>query len=180
MKSHRFGSIAAAVACIGMVWSPAAMAAAPAVDTTNDVALRTGGLLVGQVIDQQGVAKTGTRVSIQFAGKEVATTTTDANGVFAAKGLRGGQYQLVTPTGASVCRLWAPDTAPPSARPAALVVSGNQVVRAQGADCNCEGGGPMHSWVGWVKTHPYITAGTVAAAIAIPIALADDDFDHGS
>jgi hypothetical protein len=180
MKSHRLGSMAALVACLGMVLSPSAMAATPAVAATNDVALRTGGLLVGQVIDQQGVAKAATPVSIQFAGKEVATTTTDANGVFAAKGLRGGQYQLVTPTGGSVCRLWAADTAPPSARPAALVISSNQVVRAQEPDCNCEGGGPMHSWVGWVKTHPYLTAGTVAAAIAIPLALADDDFDHGS
>ncbi|HVT26684.1 MAG TPA: carboxypeptidase-like regulatory domain-containing protein [Lacipirellulaceae bacterium] len=176
MKIHRLGSIATAVACLGMVLSQSAMAAAPAAGALNDVALRAGGLLVGQVVDQQGVAKAGMPVSIQFAGKEVAKTTTDKNGVFAAQGLRGGQYQLVTPTGGTVCRLWAPNTAPPSARPAALVVSGNQVVRGQGVD----GGGPMHSWVGWVKTHPYITAGTVAAAVAIPIALADDDFDHGS
>jgi hypothetical protein len=180
MKSHRLGTIAAAAACFGMVLSPLAMAAPPTVAAPNDVALRTDGLLVGQVIDQQGVAKAGMPVSIQFAGKEVAKTTTDANGVFAAKGLRGGQYQFVTPTGASVCRLWAPNTAPPSARPGALVVSGNEVLRAQGPDCSCQSGGPMHAWVGWVKTHPYITAGTVAAAIAIPIALADDDFDHGS
>jgi hypothetical protein len=172
MKSHRFGSIAAAIACVGMVLPTSAMAATPAAAAANsDIALRTGGLLVGQVVDQQGVAKAGTPVSVQFAGKEVVNTTTDANGVFAAKGLRGGQYQLVTPQGGSVCRLWAADTAPPSARPAALVVSGNEVVR---------GSGPGGAWVGWVKAHPYITAGTVAAAIAIPFALASDDSDHGS
>src|SRR3954470_6107190 len=99
MKSHRLGSIAAAIACIGMVLPTSAMAAAAA---NSDIALRTGGLLVGQVVDQQGVAKAGTPVSVQFAGKEVVNTTTDANGVFAAKGLRGGQYQLVTPQGGSV------------------------------------------------------------------------------
>lgn len=171
MKLHGLGSLAATIACIGMVLPPSAIAATPATTTTNDVALRAGGLLVGQVVDQQGVAKAGTPVSIQFAGKEVAATTTDGNGVFAARGLRGGQYQILTPQGGSECRLWAADTAPPSARPAALLVSGNDVVRGQG---------PMASWVGWVKAHPYITAGTVAAAIAIPLALADDDFDNGS
>jgi hypothetical protein len=173
MKSHRLGSIAAAIACFGMVLPTSAIAATPTAAAPNsDVALRTGGLLVGQVVDQQGVAKAGTPVSVQFAGREVVNTTTDANGVFAAKGLRGGQYQLVTPQGGSVCRLWAADTAPPSARPAALVVSGNEVVRGQG--------GPAGAWVGWMKAHPYITAGTVATAIAVPLVLASDDSDHGS
>ncbi len=171
MKFHGFAKYAAAVACLGMILPQAGFGAAPATEANKDVALRTGGLLVGQVVDQQGVAKAGTPVSIQFAGKEVVQTTTDANGVFAAKGLRGGQYQLVTPQGGTVCRLWAADTAPPSAKPAALVVSGNEVVRGQG---------PMNSWVGWMKQHPYLTAGTVTAAIAIPLALAEDDFDSGS
>lgn len=164
-----------------MLLPASAFAAAPAPAVTNDVALRTGGLLLGQVVDQQGVAKAGIPVSIQFAGKEVVSTTTDSNGVFAAKGLRGGQYQLLTPQGGSVCRLWAADTAPPAARPAALVVFGDQVVRGQGEVPPCPpSGGPMNSWVGWMKAHPYLVAGTVAAAIAIPLALADDDFDSGS
>jgi hypothetical protein len=173
MKFQAIGKIATSVACIAMALPLPAFAVSPAAPATNDVALRAGGLLVGQVLDQQGVAKTGTPVSVQFAGKEVVTTTSDANGVFAAKGLRGGQYQLVTPQGASVCRLWAPETAPPSARPAALVISGNEVVRAQG-------GGPINSWVCWAKMHPYIVAGTVTAAIAVPVALASTDFGSGS
>src|SRR5207244_11669104 len=127
-------------------------------NAANDVALRAGGLLVGQVVDQQGVAKVGTPVSVQFAGKDVVRATTDANGVFAAKGLRGGQYQLLTPLGGSVCRLWADNTAPPAARPAALIVSGNQVVRGQGEvpPPYPQGGGPMNSWVNWLKCHPYL------------------------
>jgi hypothetical protein len=162
--------MAAALACVAMIMPPSAMAA----DTTvvpTDVALRPGGLLLGQVVDQQGVAKPDAVVSVQYADYEVVRTTTDANGVFAAQGLRGGQYQLVTKDGFSMCRLWAPDTAPPAARPAALVVSGNNVVRGQW------GGGPMHSWIGWVKAHPYITAGIVVTAIGVPLALADDDDD---
>ena len=168
MKRNSLGNMASALACVAMVMPSSALAVEPAVHHT-DVALRHGGLLVGQVVDQQGAVKPGAVVSVQYADYEVARTTTDANGVFAAQGLRGGQYQLVTEDGISVCRLWAPDTAPPAARPAALVVSGNNVVRGQW------GGGPMHQWLDWVKAHPYITAGVIATAIAVPLALADDD-----
>lgn len=174
MKRMFFGKLAAAVACLGMVAPPAAYAAAPAGESHTsiggvDVALRPGGVLVGQVVDQQGGAKANQVVSIQYANREVVRTTTDANGVFAAQGLRGGQYQILTDDGISTCRLWAANTAPPSARPAALVVADGTVVRGNW------GHGPMHQWVGWMKSHPYITAGAIAAAIAIPLALADDD-----
>ena len=169
MKRNSFGTMAAAVACLGMMLPAPALAVGPAANVGTDVALRAGGMLVGQVVDPQGVAKAAAPVSIRYGQHEVVQTTTDANGVFAAQGLRGGQYQLVTENGVSVCRLWAVDTAPPAARPAALLVCGDQAVRGQWS------GGPMGDWVGWVKAHPYITAGVVAAAIAIPIALADDD-----
>src|SRR6478672_12103689 len=120
MKLHTSCTIAAALACVGMLIPASAFAATPFAPTTpaSDVALRSGGLLVGQVVDQQGVARVNTPVSIQFAGREVVSTTTDSNGVFAAKDLRGGQYQILTPQGGNVCRLWAADTAPPSARTA--------------------------------------------------------------
>jgi hypothetical protein len=163
--------LAAAAACLGMVLPPTALASSP-IAPTGDVALRSGGLLVGQVVDAQGVAKAGTLVSIRQGEQEVVRTTSDANGVFAAQGLRGGQYQLFTEDGSCACRLWAADTAPPNARPAALVVSGNDVVRGQ------YGAGGM---IGWVKAHPYITAGVVAGAIATPLAfIDDDDDDNGS
>jgi hypothetical protein len=94
--------------------------------------------------------------------------------VFAAQGLRGGQYKINTVEGSSECRLWAADTAPPSARPAALVVTGNNLVRGMPGD------GVFHSWKEWCMAHPYITAGTVATAVAVPIIIADDDWDSGS
>jgi hypothetical protein len=171
MKRSSLGTMAAAAACLSMLLPPTAFAASP-IAPANDVALRAGGLLVGQVVDTQGVAKAGAVVSIRQGENEVVRTTTDANGMFAAKGLRGGQYQLQTEDGSSSCRLWATDTAPPAARPAALIVSGDDLVRGQ------NGGGGL---VGWVKAHPYITAGVVAAAIATPLAfIDDDDDDNGS
>jgi hypothetical protein len=171
MKRMTFGKVAAAVACFGMMLPPQACGAEKAFSPV-DVALQSGGLLVGQVVDQQGAAQAGKVVSIQYANHEVVRTTTDANGMFAARGLRGGQYQVLTDDGVSVYRLWAPNTAPPAARPAALLVSGDQAVRGQWGN----GGGVL----GWMKAHPYLTAGGIAAAIAIPLALADDDDDNGS
>jgi len=172
MKRNSLGVMAAAVACLGTMLPPSAFAASPIAPAT-DVALRSGGLLVGQVVDPQGLAKAGTVVLIRQGEHEVVRTTTDANGVFAAQGLRGGHYQLQTQDGACDCRLWAADTAPPAARPAALVVSGNEVVRGQF--------GPAASMVGWMKAHPFITAGFVAAAIATPLAFIDsEDDDNGS
>jgi hypothetical protein len=170
MKRNNFATLATALATLSMLVPPV-RAAAPSFSPT-DVALRPGGVLVGQVVDQQGVAQARTAVSIRYNGQEVVRTTSDDQGVFAAKGLRGGQYQLVSVEGESVCRLWAADTAPPAARPAALVVTGNSLVRGQF--------GPIDSWKEWVKAHPYIVAGTVVSAIAIPLALADDDWDSGS
>lgn len=177
MKRNLWGTMAAAVACVGMVIPPPAVAAEPMAGAM-DVALRPGGVLVGQVVDRQGVPRANQTVSIQFGSHEVVRTTTDENGTFAAQGLRGGQYQLVTHEGISVCRLWAHNTAPPAAQPEALVVCGNQVVRGQwGARGH---GGPLHGSLEWVRAHPYITAGAIAAAIAIPLALADDDDYVGS
>ena len=110
-------------------------------------------------------------VAIRYADREVVRTTTDKDGVFAAQGLRGGQYQLVTEKGQSMCRFWAVDTAPPSAQQIALILSGDSIVRGQ---FGMPGYGPMTDWVEWIKAHPYLTAGIVAAAVAVPIALTSD------
>jgi hypothetical protein len=37
--------------------------------------------------------------------------------------------------------------------------------------------GPFGKAMGWVSDHPFITAGIVATAIAVPLALEDDDDD---
>ena len=171
MKTKPFGTWAAAIALFGAMLPPSALAAPP-IAGTNDIALRPGGLLVGQVVDPQGIVRAGMPVSIEYAGHEVVRTTTDESGVFAAKGLREGQYQLNTVEGSSSCHLWAADKAPPTARPEALVVSGNNNYLVRGQTHSSRG------LKGWIWEHPYLTAGTIAAAVAIPLVLADDDWDH--
>ncbi len=171
MKSMWFKYVTSGIACLGTMIPTSVVAASGAeVPTSSDIALREGGLLVGQVVNSQGNAVVNAPVSIRYANHEVVRTASDERGVFAARGLRGGQYELLTEQGSSTCRLWAADTAPPSAKPSALLVSGNSMVRGQGA---------VQNGIGWMKTHPYLTGTAIAAAIAIPIAVSDDD-DSGS
>lgn len=177
MKFRRVQTILAAVACVGLVCPPSVMAEQTAEQPTSgikDVALAPGGVLVGQVVDPQGAFRSGSTVVIQQGDQEIVRTQTDQNGVFAARGIRGGQYLVASENGQCLCRLWAPDTAPPAASNAVVVVTGQDVVRAQW--------GPQYGgrWLNWVRSHPYITAGIIAAAIATPIAIAaNDDDDHG-
>ena len=167
MKIRFIQRAAAAVACIGLLLPPSVQAApATAMKTQGDIALREGGLLVGQVVDARGKALPKIDVAILQGEDEVVRSKTDKNGVFAAKGLRGGEYRVVTGGGQVAYRLWAPKTAPPAASHTALVVTGEPVVNG-----NLGHGG----LVGWVSEHPLLVAAGIATAIAVPIAVADDD-----
>lgn len=156
--------MAAAIACLGIVVPQAALAAPPADSGVADVALRDGGTLVGAVYTAQGLPQEGALVSVQSNGQEVARATTDEQGRFVAQNLKGGVYQLVTADGASLYRAWTAGTAPPAAENAALVVGG-QTVRG-----HFGGGG----WAAWLS-NPWVLAAIIATAIAVPIAVNDDD-----
>lgn len=156
--------MAAAIACLGIVVPQAALAAPPAASGISDVALQDGGTMVGAVYTAQGLPQQGAVVSVQSNGQEVARTTTDDHGRFVAQGLKGGVYQLVTSDGASLYRAWTEGTAPPAAENAALVVAG-QTARGQ------LGGGGLRAWL----SNPWVLAAIVATAIAVPIAVNDDD-----
>jgi hypothetical protein len=124
-----------------------------------DVALRPGGFLLGQAVDAQGAPVAGKPVSIRQQGNEVVATTTDPAGYFLVKGLRGGTYEIAVGESQGVFRLWAAGTAPPSAEEGALVVAGAAPVRGQG--------GPIGYWL----SKPWVIAGGVAAAVAVPVAI---------
>jgi hypothetical protein len=174
MKPNRFQMLAATLAWLGMVVPQAAFAAQPA-PPSQDVALGPGGLIVGQVVNPQGEVQRAAVVSIQHDQFEVVRTITDDNGMFAAQGLRGGTYQIVTEQSQGVYRLWAPETAPPAAHQSAMVVTNPDIVRGQWGS---HGFGYGYGWLDWMRAHPYLTAGIIASAIAIPVALAANDDDH--
>lgn len=147
----------------------------------HDVALAPGGLLVGQLLDTEMQPICGERVEIQIDGKTAVETRTDTNGVFAATGLRGGAHEIVAGGSTELCRLWAPETAPPHA------VSGLRYVPGQGDVVRGQWGNPpgYNSFAGQMKafaTNPWVIAGVIATAIAVPVALhnMDDDDDNGS
>ena len=161
-----------ALACVGMlIPGPALRAAAPSqaagkgsTPAVLDVALQSGGTLQGQIVDAQGKPLSRTAVSIRQSDREVAATLTDESGRFRASGLRGGMCQVVAGGAVGTYRLWAPKTAPAAARPAALiVVDGQPLVRGNRA-------------MQWLR-NPWVIAGIVAVAIAVPVAIhaADDD-----
>lgn len=138
--------------------------ASPATAPIRDVALQAGGVLRGQVLDAQGqpAAKVAVRaVGLGHRAEQSVTGQTDAQGNFELAGLNGGVYRLETTQGARLCRVWAPNTAPPVADASVLLVHSGGVIR--------ENLGSI-GWLGWTL----IGIG-VAAAIAIPLALDDDD-----
>lgn len=146
---------------------------APVVQTPSDIVLQDKGVLVGRIVDNRGQAVANSPVSLLTGGKEVARVVTDKTGRFEAKGLNGGVYQVASTGHQGSYRLWAPKTAPPTASQGLSIVSQPvDVVRGQYSP----GPGNPFSAVGqWVAEHPIWTAAGAAAAIAIPIALDDDD-----
>jgi hypothetical protein len=135
----------------------------------QDVALAEGGVLTGQVVNTAGKPQAMAPVSLVTGGKEIARVTTDKQGQFRVASLKGGVYQVSTNGKTGVYRFWAPRTAPPSSLNGLNMVSGNQIVRGQ------MGGGPLASAGQWIAEHPIITAAGIATAIAVPLALDDDD-----
>lgn len=169
------GSIAA-LACSSMLSAQLAYAAGPQIAPhmqqaepkhrmIHDVALEEAGVFRGQVVDSQGNTRAAVPVSIVREAREVARAETDASGRFAVHGLTGGIYEVYTPAGSGIYRVWSPHTAPPAAVPAAIITPHENVVRGQ------MNGGQALSWL----ANPWVLAGIVAAAIAIPLALDDDD-----
>ena len=148
----------------GLVYGATASLPAPegSSPVVTDVALHDGGVLAGQVSDSNGTVQTAVRVSLQNTqSQEIATGVTDQQGAFRVRGVRPGVYQIVTPQARGFYRLWAPGTAPASARPTAMVVG--DTVRGGVGD--------------WASAHPVATVlviGGVAAAIAVPLALTNN------
>ncbi len=153
------------------------VAAAPIV---FDVTLRDGGVLLGQVVDPQGVAQTKVPVSVRDRDREVAASVTDAHGYFAVRGLRGGVYTIMAGAGGGTFRVWQPGTAPPSAQQGALVMAERATIRGQCAEgcaeptCGPTGCAmpcaPACGLMSWMS-NPWVVTGIVATAIAVPVAI---------
>ena len=181
MKTKTIQCLVVALWCVGLPLAPCVNADEIQVRSV-DIALNTGGLLVGQVVNTEGQALVATQVVLKSGGKEVARCQTDKEGAFQVAGLKGGAVQIASAGTEGNCRLWAPGTAPPAAQQGLLVVAEGEVVRGQhaggrvpgrryGRGVQGHGGGLLALMI----DHPLVTAGAVGAAIAVPLAVSNDD-----
>ncbi|MCE9552172.1 MAG: hypothetical protein K8T91_02205 [Planctomycetes bacterium] len=153
----------------------------PGVATCVDVVLAPGGVLRGQVQSGQAAPCGAMELVLMQVGKESARTTTDRNGMFELNGVRGGAYAVSAGGATMDVRLWSEGTAPPSARDSLMVIARGDVSRGQGSDGLqgqgsdvTRGQGPGGTF--WrTVTNPWVSAGLIGAAIAVPIALNNND-----
>ncbi|MBN2477531.1 MAG: carboxypeptidase regulatory-like domain-containing protein [Pirellulales bacterium] len=136
----------------------------------QDVVLQDGGVLLGKVVSPQGIALSKVPVSLQDQRREVARGVTDQNGCFAVRGLRTGVYQLVGAGSHGTCRMWTRDSAPPTSQPGVLLVAGD-TIRGQCSDgCDSGCGNCKGSLAFWLA-NPWVVAGVLATAVAVPVAV---------
>jgi hypothetical protein len=159
------GILVSLLAAAVLFQGPIAAAADPTPVATQDVRLREGGILLTRVVDLQGKPMADEEVVVEFRGKPIASGFSNDKGLVAISGLRAGQHSLVTRTGATVCRLWMPETAPPSAVNTPAVVSDSTLVRGQFGAFNL----PM-----------LVYAGVAAAALVIGVSARNDAQDAES
>lgn len=166
-----------------------------------DLQLRENGSILGKLVDRQGNALPNVDVQVLAKRGAAASVTTNQEGVFVAQGLSAGEMTVHIGGQSQAVRVWDAKLAPPSASPAALFVVGD-AVRGQCCpqdncapacggcgSCNqcCTSGGGYglfghgggHGWGSGLGhgllARPWLLGAGVAAAIAIPLALDDDD-----
>ena len=154
-------SVLVALSAVGLLTPHTVLAAPVGPIAVTDVQLRDGGVLVGQLVDAQGTPVQGMPVSLRQNDRELAATLTDESGYYTISGLKGGIYHVASSNGSAAYRLWSPGTAPPAAQQGALMVVGDEVVRGQ-----------FGMW-GFL-TNPWVVAGLIATAIAVPIAISNN------
>ncbi len=185
------------LACAGMISPLAAFGETPSSETRTvtqirDVALNASNALVGQVVNTMGHGIANAPVRIANQTGTVAETTTDSHGYFQTVDLQGGVFQVSSIGTNALYRVWADQTAPPSASHGVLLVlSDTDVARGQCPDGSCgpggypvdpnggyyegiPGAGAGHGLLG-LLANPWVVAAAVAVAIAVPLALDDDN-----
>lgn len=129
-----------------------------------DVTLSDGGVLLGQVVDQQGKGLAKLPLTLRDQSKILGTAETNEQGYFAFRSVTSGVYQIVSTQGYGAYRVWTPQAAPPSSQKGALLVAGNGAVR----------GNLGNSCLAFI-TNPWFVLGVVATAIAVPVAISAAD-----
>lgn len=143
-------------------------------DQLRSVELNEKNLLVGKVVDVTGAPVAGQKVVVRSqsdlnAVQEVVVSGRD--GRFEVAGLHTGRVVFDVENESYGCRVWNHGIAPPKSLTSISVVPQSHIVRGQG-ECKPS----CMDRLRCMSPQAKICLGLlVAAAIAIPIALADDD-----
>jgi len=154
--------VAVSIATVGFCFPQFALAATPQGNpspTITDVRLHESGTLHGRIVTDENAAVADMEVALRSGEKTLVVGKTDRNGCFAFSGLCNGVYKLSTAKGQHIYRAWTARTAPPAAQPYALLVT--DTVRGQLA---------MTTFRNWMA-NPWVIAGIIGAAVAIPVAI---------
>ena len=156
--------VAVCLAVVGFCIPQIAFATAPQANlgpVMTDVQLRDDGLLLGQVVTPENTPVARVDVLLRSGTQEMGASKTDNNGYFTFRGLRTGVYQVAMAEGQATYRVWAKGTAPPGTPLGALIVSGDGMVRGQ------NGMQGVRNFL----TNPWVIAGLIATAVAVPVAI---------
>lgn len=135
-----------------------------------DIALRDGGVLLGQVVKTDGSPVPGAPIALRNGSQELGAATANSAGYFAFSGLRTGTYQVTTTGSAGTYQVWTAEAAPPVAQPGVLLVTNGETVRGQMQP------GPFFG----LLAQPILIGGLVAAAIAVPVAVSNSTRNRSS
>lgn len=131
--------------------------------SVEDVVLQDGALR-GALVDKAGRGVADAPVLIGQNGKKVAEVRTDAEGRFKFAGAKVGTYQVVSHGAAGSYRVWDAASAPQTVKQGVIHTVDPQVAR-----------GASSGGLFGLLSNPLVLAGVIAAAIAIPLAVDDDD-----
>lgn len=143
-----------------------------------DVKLDGEAGFAGQLVNASGKPQSRATVELRRDRKVIGTIRTDREGRFAFAGLRTGVYEVTAPDATGLYRVWMPRVAPPSAQDEVLLVQGD-VVRGQQAMVG-PGAGLYDGKAMQILGNPWVFAGVVAAGVAIPVAVSQNDDGEGS
>ena len=166
------GWYAAWASLLGILLAPAIAAeetparTAARVAPSIDVILDDGMCLEGQVVSELGEPLDGTKLTLMRDGAVVSQFAANESGRFRVRLPRAGVYQLAVDEQLTTLRAWTPKAAPPSCAKSLLIVRGN-ILRGQNGQ------------IPFTQVNPWLVAGVIAAAVAIPIVISNHRSDRG-
>ncbi len=136
----------------------------------EDVVIDEDGVLVGKVITESGRPLPAKEVEVMFAGGVIATTQTDASGIFRVAGLREGVHEIRAGSTTESYRLWPKQAAPPQVRQVAHVSCCDDCPPPKRKPDPPRRGPLKRAFANYPLATTALVGAGIGAAIAIPIA----------